>query len=163
MLQEFEVAEWYWITRGRFRSTTLGGLQSDSGWSWTCRIARVTIHDDKVAPLTSQTLACALFSPSVFDRLPLEVLTWDLHRRILRQKPERSEIMILDCSFPVMKGNFCTCACKSLARNFSRRFGFVGFGVSYQYSKTSTKRPPPGANERDCWRRAVAIRNALSV
>ena len=59
------------------RFTTTGHLWTDSGWSWASRIAHVTLHDCEVAPLTSQTLACAIFfavclasSRSNFDLRP---------------------------------------------------------------------------------------------
>ena len=50
------------ISTGRNRFTTAGFcLRSDSGWSWTFRIARMTLHDCEVAPLISQTFARAIF------------------------------------------------------------------------------------------------------
>ena len=52
------------------RFTTARRLRSDSGWSWTFRIARMTLHDCEVVPLTSQTIACAIFFRRLFDRLP---------------------------------------------------------------------------------------------
>ena len=45
--QEFEAAERSLTAHIRF--TTGGRLQSDSGWSWTIRIACVTLHDCEVA------------------------------------------------------------------------------------------------------------------
>ena len=65
-------------TTGRNRFTTAGHLRCDSGWSWTFRIARVTVHDCKVALLTSQTLARAIFGGCLFDRLPVRIPTLDL-------------------------------------------------------------------------------------
>ena len=62
-------------------------------------MARVTSHEDKVAPLTSQMLARAIFR-CLFDRLPVQISTSDLHHRTQRKKSFRSEIMILECSFP---------------------------------------------------------------
>ena len=46
---------------GRNRITTAGCLRTDSGWSWTFWITRVTLHDCQVAPLMSQTPARAIF------------------------------------------------------------------------------------------------------
>ena len=45
----------------RNRFTTAGRVRTDSGWSWTFWIARVTLHEGEVAPPTSQTQARAIF------------------------------------------------------------------------------------------------------
>ena len=37
----------------------------------------------------------------LFDRVLVRILTSDVHHRTLRKKPTRSEIMILECSFPL--------------------------------------------------------------
>ena len=53
--------------------------------------------------MTSQMLARASFPPSV-DRLPVRISTSDLHHRILRKKNSIiSELMILECSFPLRR------------------------------------------------------------
>ena len=54
------------ISSGRNMFTTAGRLRSDPGWPWTFRIARVTVLDGLVAPLTSQTLTRAIFSLSAW-------------------------------------------------------------------------------------------------
>ena len=73
---------------GRNRFTPAGRVQSDSGWSWTFRIARVTLHDGQVAPLTSQKLARAIFAVCL-TVFPSEIrplaLTIDYYERILYQ------------------------------------------------------------------------------
>ena len=51
----------FMIRPGVLGFTTAGRVRIDSGWSWTLQFARVTLHDGKVAPLTSQTLARAIF------------------------------------------------------------------------------------------------------
>ena len=60
------------------------------------------LHDGEVAPLTSQTLARAVFR-CLFDHLPVWISTSNLHHRILRKKISiRSELMILEGSFPLI-------------------------------------------------------------
>ena len=41
------------------------------------------------------------FFRRLFDRLPVRISTSDLHDRILRRKSIISELMILECSFPL--------------------------------------------------------------
>ena len=67
------------------RFTTAGRERSDFGWSWTLQIARVTLHDCEVAPLTSKTLARPIFH-CLLDRLLIRISTLDLHHWILRKK-----------------------------------------------------------------------------
>ena len=56
-----------------------------SSWSLTFWIARVTLHNCKVAPLSSKTLAHAIFR-RLLDCLPVGILTSDLHHWILPNK-----------------------------------------------------------------------------
>ena len=46
---------------GCHRFSTAGRVRTDSGWSGPFRIARVTLHDCKVAPLRSQAQTCYFF------------------------------------------------------------------------------------------------------
>ena len=59
----------------RNRFTMASHVRSGSGWSWTFSIARVTLHDYDLAPLTPQKLARAIFSPSVW---PSSSLNFDV-------------------------------------------------------------------------------------
>ena len=87
---------------GHNRFTMAGHLRSDSGWSWKFWITHVTLHEGEVAPLTSQTLACAIFFRCMFDCLPVQSSTSDHHHRIQREKKSiRSGLTILECSFPL--------------------------------------------------------------
>ena len=87
-------------TTGRNRFLTVGRLRN-----WFRLIRNISnrsidlawLRGGTGARLTSQTLAPAIFR-SLFDRLPVQVLTSDLHHRILRRKSIRSELMILECS-----------------------------------------------------------------
>ena len=65
---------------GRIRLSTADRLWIDSGWSWTFRIARVTVHEGEVVPLTSQTLAFGFFC-CLFDCLPVRISTSGLHHQ----------------------------------------------------------------------------------
>ena len=83
---------------GHTRFTAVGGLRTDSGWSWTFRIARVTLHEGEVASLTSQTLARAIF----FHCLTIVLFEFrppTLNLGLYGKKSIRSELMILECSF----------------------------------------------------------------
>ena len=73
--QEFEAAEWSWIRPNIIGLRMAGRIRTDSGWSWTFQIARLTLHEGGVAQLTSQALASAFFSPSVW---PSSRLNFDL-------------------------------------------------------------------------------------
>ena len=101
--QEFEAAGQCMVlnSTGRNRFTTASRVRIDSGWSWIFRIARLTLHNCKMAPLTSQTLAHAIFFCCRFDRLPVRISTSDLHHQILLTKiyQIRSKLMVLECSF----------------------------------------------------------------
>ena len=78
-------------------------LRSDSGWSWTFRIARVSLHNCEVAPLTSQTFVRAIFC-CLFNRLSLRISTLDIHHRVLRKNLTLGwELLILECSFHLIR------------------------------------------------------------
>ena len=77
---------------GRNRFAAVGHLWSDSCLSWTYWIACVTLHDCEVAPLASQTLTGAFFFA-----VCLTVFPFEFRRRTFTIK---SELLILECSFP---------------------------------------------------------------
>ena len=60
--------------------------------SW--RLAPVTQCPDVVAQDFLATFG------RLFDRVPVRILTSDFHHQTLQKKPTRSEIMIVECSFP---------------------------------------------------------------
>ena len=66
----------------RNRFTTAGRVRTDSGWSWTFWIARVTLHEGEVALPTLQTLARAIFSLSVWPTF-VRISTSGLHHRTI--------------------------------------------------------------------------------
>ena len=71
--------------------------------AWPC-------HDCEVAPVwhhdVTNVRTCQFFR-RLFDRLPVRILTSDLHHRILRKQTLIiSEIMILECSFPLRNSHF---------------------------------------------------------
>ena len=81
------------------RFTATDCLRSESAWSWTFQVACVTLHDCKVAPLASQTLARAISSLSV---RPSSCSTSDLGplpSDSAEKKSIRSEIMIWNAVF----------------------------------------------------------------
>ena len=85
----------------RIRFSTAGRVRIDSGWSWTFRIACVTLHEGKVAPLTSQTVACAILFAVCLTVFVFEFLSRTFTIGLDRKKSIRSERMILECSFPL--------------------------------------------------------------
>ena len=85
--------------------TMAGRLRSDSGWSWTFRIACVTLHDCEVAPLTSHMFARAIFFfATCLTAFPLEFRPQTFTIGFYKKKSIRSELMILECSFPLGEG-----------------------------------------------------------
>ena len=62
--------------------TTVGHRWSDSGWSWTFRIGRITLHHDcEVAKIASKSVAGGNFS-RLIGWLPAQILTLALYHRI---------------------------------------------------------------------------------
>ena len=57
---------------GRNRFATTGRVRIVFGWSWTFQIARVTLHEGEVAPLTSQKLARVMFFAVCLTGFPFE-------------------------------------------------------------------------------------------
>ena len=86
---------------GHIGVTTAVRQRSDSGWSWTFRIARVTLHDGWLGRTTDVTNACMCkFCRCLFDRLSVRISTLYLLRWILRKKKSiRSKLKISECSF----------------------------------------------------------------
>ena len=84
---------------GRIGFSTAGRLRIKSGWSWTFQIARVTVHKGEVAPLTSQTLARAIFFAVCLTVFLFKFGPWTLTIGISGKKFIRSELLILECSF----------------------------------------------------------------
>ena len=79
--------------------------RADSGWSRISWFSRVTLPwlrgGTSVAPWRHKCLHVPVFR-RLFDRLPVRISTSDLHHRILRKKNSIiSELMILECSFPL--------------------------------------------------------------
>ena len=58
--------EWGFYTRLYDRFTTEGRVRTDSGWSWTFRIARVTLHESEVAPWRHKYSHLPFFTLSVW-------------------------------------------------------------------------------------------------
>ena len=83
------------------RFTTTGHLRSYFNWPWTFRIARMTLHDCEVAPLTSQTLAPANFFAVCLTVISFEFRPLTFTIGFYENKSIRSELMILECSFPL--------------------------------------------------------------
>ena len=54
---------------GRNRFTLAGHLESDSGWSWTFQITRVTLHDCQVAP-----------APLIYNNCQFSLSVWPSSR-----------------------------------------------------------------------------------
>ena len=98
--------------------------RADSGWSRISWFSRVTLPwlrgGTSVAPWRHKSSHVPVFR-RLFGRLPVRISTSDLHHRILRKKLI-SELMILECSFPLKSscsrhqectincGNFNACA-----------------------------------------------------
>ena len=80
--------------------------RADSGWSRISWFSRVTLPrlrgGTSVAPWRHKCSHVPVFC-RLFDRLPVRISTSDLHHRILRKKSFISELMILECSFPLTK------------------------------------------------------------
>ena len=78
--------------------------QADSGWSRISWFSRVTLPwlrgGTSVAPWRHKSSHVPVFR-RLFDRLPVRISTSDLHHRILRKNSIISELMILECSFPL--------------------------------------------------------------
>ena len=83
------------------RFTTTGHLRSYFNWPWTFPIARTTLHDCEVAPLTSQTLAPANFFTVCLTVVPFEFQPLTFTIGFHENKSIRSELMIFECSFPL--------------------------------------------------------------
>ena len=91
---------------GRNWFTTAGRVWSDSGWPWKFRRAGVTLDDCKMAPLTSQKLARAIFfSASVWPSSSSNFDIGPLPSDSMKKKSIRSELMILEWSFPSRMSN----------------------------------------------------------
>ena len=100
--QEFKVAEWFWTwpgVLGLLWQVTYEVIPADhehfESLAWPCMVARWNhwCHKRSHVPL----FLC------LAHRLPVRISTSNLHRWIQREKSIRSEIMILECSFPSMK------------------------------------------------------------
>ena len=66
-------------------------------------------HHDSCRPRSVVTRDFSAMIDSLFDRLPVRISTSDLHHWILRKKSFISELMILECSFPLsIPGLECT-------------------------------------------------------
>ena len=78
--------------------------RADSGWSRISWFSCVTLPwlrgGTSVAPWRHKSSHVPVFR-RLFDRLPVRISTSDLHHRILRKKFYISELMILECSFPL--------------------------------------------------------------
>ena len=99
-----------WWARGRSQSSScqhhvITWVRADSGWSRISWFSRVTLPwlrvGTSVAPWRHKSSHVPVFR-RLFDRLPVRISTSDLHHRILRKKNSIiSELMILECSFPL--------------------------------------------------------------
>ena len=58
-------------------------------------------HHDSCRPRAVVTRDFSAIFDRLFDRLPVRISTSDLHHWILRKKSFISELMILECSFPL--------------------------------------------------------------
>ena len=86
---------------GHNTCTSAGHVWTDSGWSWTFGIACVTLHEGEVAPPTSQTLRRAIFFAVCLTAFPFEFRPRAFTIEFYRKKSIRSELMILECCFPL--------------------------------------------------------------
>ena len=64
-------------------------------------------HHDSCRPRGVVTRDFSAIFDRLFDRLPVRISTSDLHHWILRKKSFISELMILECSFPLIKKRDC--------------------------------------------------------
>ena len=83
------------------RFTMAGRPRNDSGWSWTFRLGRVTLHGCKAAPTVSQLVAHAVFLLSV----------WPSSRLIFVLESSPSNIMERNRSDQNLR--WCSCLLKS--------------------------------------------------
>ena len=90
---------------GRNRFTAEGRVRIDSGWSWTFRISHVTVYVGEVAPLMSRTLAHAIFAVCL-TVFAFEFRPQTFPNGLYGKKTITSELMILECSFPLINALF---------------------------------------------------------
>ena len=91
--------------------------RADSGWSRISWFSRVTLPwlrgGTSVAPWRHKSSHVPVFR-RLFDRLPVRISTSNLHHRIHGKNSIISELMILECSFPLRKKKFNGQDCEKL-------------------------------------------------
>ena len=101
---------------GRNMFSTGVGVRNDSGWSWTFRIARVTLHDCEVAPLVPQKLAHA-----IFFAVCLIVFQYEIWRRTLTIEFYGKKVYQIRAYGLGVQFSFNTCLTDSVWRGRKRK------------------------------------------
>ena len=162
--QEFEAEEWFWIQPGIIGSTMAGRLRSDFDWSWTFRIACVTLHDCEVAPLRSQTLARAIF----FFAICLTVFPFEFLPRIFTIKLCEKNLSDQSLWFWIHVFSVCVCVCVCVGGGgggvqgqgwgytwmfffFAARWATSKWLIGFSFLSQTSQMPPPPPKKKHFW------------